>query len=184
MTAALSPAERSGLLALARTAIEHRLFGGDALERARAALPASPAVEAPRGVFVTLEDSDLRGCIGHLEADRPLRENVERCAVASAFDDPRFAPMTAAGWPGVAVSISALTPAVPVDGPEAIEIGRHGVVLEKAARRSVFLPQVAPEQGWGTTELLEHLARKAGLPSDGWRGGRLWVFEAEVFGER
>lgn len=183
MSPPLDVAERRALLALARAAIEQRLYGGDRLDRARAALPPSPALDAARGAFVTLEDADLRGCIGHLEGDRALRETVERCAVASAFEDPRFAPMTPESWPGVAVSISVLTPAEPIDGPAAIEIGRHGVVLEKGSRRAVFLPQVAPEQGWGVADLLAHLARKAGLPADGWRGGRLFVFEAEVFGE-
>ena len=183
MNVALSPAEREALLSLARAAIEQRLFGGDSLERARAALPRTPALDAPRGAFVTLEHDDLRGCIGHMEGDRPLRENVERCAIASAFEDPRFSPMTPDAWSGVTVSISALTPSEPLERPETIEIGRHGVVLEHGSLRSVFLPQVAPEQGWGVADLLEQLSLKAGLPRDGWRAGRLRIFEAEVFGE-
>lgn len=183
VTATLGPAEREALLALAKAAIEQRLFGGDALDRARRALPPSTALEAARGVFVTLKTVDLRGCIGHLEGDRPLRENVERCALASAFEDPRFDPLDAREWPRVRLSISALTVPVPVAGPGAIEIGRHGVVLDKGGRRAVFLPQVAPEQGWDVPSLLAHLARKAGLPAEGWKDARLAVFEAEVFGE-
>lgn len=180
----LTEDERRALLSLARAAIEQRLFGGDVLARARATLPPAPALEARRGAFVTLEDDDLRGCIGEVEGKRPLHETVERAAVASAFEDPRFRPMTAAGWNGVSVSISALTPSRPVDGPAAIVLGRHGVVLERGARRSIFLPQVAADHGWGVEELLAQLSRKAGLPSVGWREGKLFVFEAEVFGER
>jgi AmmeMemoRadiSam system protein A len=183
VSASLGAAEREALLSLAKAAIEQRLFGGDVLERARRAMPPSAALEAPRGVFVTLKTSDLRGCIGHLEGNRPLRENVERCAVASAFDDPRFDPLDAAEWSRVRLSISALTVPFRVEGSEAIEIGRHGVVLEKGGRRAVFLPQVAREQGWDVPTLLAQLARKAGLPPDGWRDARLSVFEAEVFGE-
>jgi AmmeMemoRadiSam system protein A len=183
LTATLGAAEREALLALARAAIEQRLFGGDLLEPARRALPSTSALDAPRGVFVTLKTSDLRGCIGHLENDRPLREAVERCAVASAFEDPRFDPLSPGEWPRIRLSISALTVPVAIDGPGQVEIGRHGVVLEKGSRRAVFLPQVAPEQGWDVATLLGQLARKAGLPPDGWRDGRLSVFEAEVFGE-
>jgi AmmeMemoRadiSam system protein A len=182
VTATLDAAEREALLALARAAIEQELFGGDVLERARRALPPSPALDAARGAFVTLKTSELRGCIGHLESDRPLRETIERCAVASAFEDPRFEPLSPAEWPRTKVSISALTIPRPVEGPAGIEIGRHGVVLESGSRRAVFLPQVAPEQGWDVPTLLSHLARKAGLPGDAWRDGRLLVFEAEVFG--
>ena len=66
----------------------------------------------------------------------------------------------------------------------AIEVGRHGVLLEKAGRRAVFLPQVAPEQGWNRDELLAQLCAKGGLPGDCWRSGaRLSTFEAEVFRE-
>jgi AMMECR1 domain-containing protein len=54
--------------------------------------------------------------------------------------------------------------------------------LEKNGRHAVFLPQVAPEQGWDLATTLAHLCRKAGLPNDAWRqGARLHVFEAEVF---
>ena len=62
--------------------------------------------------------------------------------------------------------------------------GRHGVVLEKGGRRAVFLPQVAPEQGWDRDTMLDHLASKAGLARNAWRQGATFqVFEARVFGE-
>jgi len=72
----------------------------------------------------------------------------------------------------------------PVSSYEDIVLGQHGMVLEKGTRRALFLPQVAPEQGWDLHETLTHLAMKAGLPSDGWKEGcRFSVFEAIVFGE-
>jgi uncharacterized protein (TIGR00296 family) len=65
-----------------------------------------------------------------------------------------------------------------------IRIGTDGVVLRKNGKSAVFLPQVAPEQGWGVEETLTHLATKAGLKPDDWKeGASFLVFQAEVFGE-
>ena len=105
-------------------------------------------------------------------------------AVDAAFRDPRFLPLTQEEFREVELEISALTPAVPVDSWRDIVIGRHGMTLTKFGRSAVFLPQVAPEQGWGIEETLTHLAMKAGLPPDAWREGATFtVFEAVVFHE-
>lgn len=179
----MSPEERRDLLAVARAAIEERLGAAGALASALESVARTPALEEARGAFVTLEDEDLRGCIGRIVSSDALVDTVVHCARAAAFEDPRFPPMTADAWPGVRISISVLTPPVDVAGADAVEIGSHGVVFERGHHRSVFLPQVAVEQGWDRTALLENLARKAGLPREGWRGGRLSVFETESFGE-
>ena len=72
----------------------------------------------------------------------------------------------------------------PVPSYQDIRIGTDGVILQKNARSAVFLPQVAPEQGWDVAQTLTHLAMKAGLPSDAWKqGADFLVFQAEVFGE-
>ena len=64
-------------------------------------------------------------------------------------------------------------------------VGEHGVILTCGGRSAVFLPQVPAEQGWGREMLLTHLARKAGLSDDAWRGAgaEIDVFTAEVFEE-
>jgi uncharacterized protein len=68
--------------------------------------------------------------------------------------------------------------------PEAIEIGRHGLVVERGSRRGLLLPQVAPEWGWDREEFLAHTCRKAGLPMDAWRrGADIYRFAADVFGD-
>jgi uncharacterized protein (TIGR00296 family) len=84
----------------------------------------------------------------------------------------------------IVVEISALTVPQPVEGPNDIRIGIDGVILQKDGRSAVFLPQVAPEQGWNVSEMLTHLSLKAGLPYDAWRqGAQFLAFQAEVFGE-
>ncbi len=179
-SAALPPADRRHLLAVARAAIAAELGAPPlALE------PCYPEVVIERGAFVTLEKSgELRGCIGHLAADRPLCSVVAEMALRAAFADHRFPPLGPEELDAIAIEISVLTPAEPVSGPEAIVVGRDGVILKKEGRSAVFLPQVAIEQGWDRDTMLSHLARKAGLPADAWReGATLLTFQAEVFAE-
>lgn len=146
--------------------------------------PPDPALEARAGVFVTLlKDGELRGCIGHLEADAPLGVRTAEMAVAAASDDPRFPPLRAAELPSIAVEVSVLTPAVRAT-PEEVVPGRHGVLVVRGAARGVLLPQVATEYGWGREELLEAACRKAQLPDRAWCDGvtQVFVFEARVWG--
>ena len=178
----LSTADRQVLLRLAREVLE-RLFLTDTVPLPR---PDSPALRAPRGAFVTLkEKGELRGCIGRMVPDTPLALTVARMAVQAALHDPRFSPVKSWELPSLEIEISVLTPFAPVSGPGAVAVGRDGVLLEKDGRSAVFLPQVAPEQGWNREELLGHLCEKAGLPEDCWkRGARLSTFQAEVFAEK
>jgi len=188
----LAPAEKATLLRLACASIEDALGIAGALDAALRDAALTPALEQARGAFVTLRQKEvldsaghprLRGCIGTLEADEPLYRNVIHNAARAALDDPRFPPLQAGELAGLSLEISALTPLALADGPGGIVPGRDGVSLRKGTHRSVFLPQVATEQGWDTRQLLEHLARKAGLPADGWQGAELRTFQAEVFGE-
>jgi AmmeMemoRadiSam system protein A len=146
-------------------------------------LPLSERLREPRGAFVTLHEAEhLRGCIGLIEGRLPLVCAVTDNARAAAVDDPRFPPVTPDELSNITIEVSALTPLRAVDGPAGIELGRHGILLQKQGRQAVFLPQVATEQGWDLPTTLAHLCRKAGLPADAWReGARLLVFEAEVF---
>jgi len=179
-TGALSPADRRQLLAIARASIAAGLG-----TPAKPAPPCPPAARAERGAFVTLEErGELRGCIGRLAADMPLCTVVEEMAAAAAFQDSRFQPLERDELPLIEIEISVLTPARPVQGPGDIVVGRDGVILKKNGRSAVFLPQVAPEQGWDRPTMLSHLAVKAGLAPDAWQEGATFLtFEAEVFGE-
>ncbi len=131
----------------------------------------APAMRALGAAFVTLrrEDGELRGCIGELEARRPLVDSVRGCAASAALRDPRFSPMTPPELSGLRIGISVLTPAEPVQGPEDVEVGVHGVIVERGIRRGVLLPEVAVEQGWDAETFVSYCCRKAGLPPDAWR---------------
>lgn len=146
-------------------------------------VPLSARLLRPRGAFVTLHAGGrLRGCIGVIEGRHPLLRAVADNAAAAAIGDPRFPPISPDELSNVVVEISALSPLRAVEDPNAIELGRHGILLGKSGRQAVFLPQVATEQGWDLPTTLAQLCRKAGLPADAWRqGASLRVFEAEVF---
>ncbi|HEY8427449.1 MAG TPA: AmmeMemoRadiSam system protein A [Sandaracinaceae bacterium] len=173
------------LLAAARDAIEAAVLGR---KERRAPEESSPALARHRASFVTLRRADgaLRGCIGELEARRPLIDSVRGCAVSAALRDPRFSPVTAGELDGIVIAVSVLTPAVPVRGVEHVIVGRHGVVIERGARRGVLLPEVAVEQGWDAATFVAHTCRKAGLPADAWLDPetRVSVFETVKLTER
>lgn len=145
----------------------------------------TPVLQESRGAFVTLTlAGKLRGCIGYIEGIKPLGEAVADNAFAAARRDPRFPPVAYDEVAAICLEVSALTPLRTVSGPAEIVAGRHGIVLQKGPAKSVFLPQVATEQGWDLETTLSQLALKAGLPPDGWReGAEFQVFEAEVFAE-
>ncbi len=147
---------------------------------------ADPALTARLGVFVTLtKKGRLRGCIGYLEGPGPLLETVAEMAVAAAQNDPRFPAVTAAEVEQLQIEISVLSPLQPLASPEALQVGRHGLVVTRGSQRGVLLPQVAMEYGWSNAEFLSQTCLKAGLPPTACRETetQVEVFEAEVFHE-
>lgn len=136
--------------------------------------PEHPALRQRGATFVTLRrHGELRGCIGRLEAERVLQEDVRANARSAAFGDPRFAPLEAAEWAGLEVEVSLLDEPRPLparDEAEALRAlrpGEDGLIFEWRGRRSTFLPQVwqqLPEP----EAFLAELKRKAGLRADFW----------------
>ncbi|HKC46700.1 MAG TPA: AmmeMemoRadiSam system protein A, partial [Gemmatimonadales bacterium] len=128
--AELDAAERRALLDLARRALEAAVRG----EADAGTLPESPSLRRPGGAFVTLRSHGaLRGCIGHVAADRPLAEVVARMAVSAATQDPRFPPVPPEELPALEVEISVLSEAIPLVSrdPGQIRSGRDGVIVRR-----------------------------------------------------
>lgn len=176
----IRPDERHALLRFARQCLEARVRG------LPAPLPAPDGVfQAPAGAFVSVHcAADLRGCLGRLEADLPLGAVIGHLAAVVADSDPRFPPLALHELSLVRLEISVLGPEEEVLDVEAIEIGRHGLIVERGRARGLLLPQVAVSYGWDRETFLGHTCLKAGLPKDAWRAGvRVLAFEAQVFGE-
>jgi AmmeMemoRadiSam system protein A len=187
---ALDAASGAALVSLARAALRSRLEHTTELAEWFANHETDGFVR-PGGAFVTLNSTGsreknqgrLRACMGRVEADQPLVDAVIQAAVW-ATRDPRFPPLESAELDEVEVEVSVLSPMRVVRSYRDIEVGTHGVLMTKRGHRAVFLPQVATDQGWNRTAMLEHLSTKAGLPADAWRdGAEFEVFTAQVFRE-
>lgn len=177
-------AEQGKLLRWAREAIESAVAGKAGMEIAEAEL--TDGLRSLHGAFVTIKKADeLRGCIGKMDFSRPLWVNVIEAAVASALEDPRFAPVTADELPEIRLEISVLEPPVELTRVEAFDPMQQGIIIEKGLNHALLLPKVAQEHGWDARKTLEAVCWKAGLPADAWRqpDARLQVFSAFDFAE-
>ena len=149
--------------------------------------PATQTLETKCGAFVTLhKHGQLRGCIGNLTGVKPLFNTIREMALSSAFDDPRFMPLSPKELDEIDIEISVLSPLKKIKSIDEIKIGEHGILLKKGFRSATFLPQVAVEQKWGLKELLENVCYKAGIDSESWKAPdtELYVYSAIVFGEK
>ena len=178
----ISEADQKRLLQLARESIRAHLTG----EAAPSVKDASPLLLEPRGVFVSLHrQGRLRGCIGYLEAIKPLGQAVVEMGAAAAFHDPRFRPLGSNELADLDIEISVLTPMQRLEQTENIKIGKHGLYIEKGPHRGLLLPQVAVEYHWDRTMFLEQTCIKAGLPPQAWKdpGTRIYTFTADIFSD-
>ncbi|RKZ93682.1 MAG: AMMECR1 domain-containing protein [Gammaproteobacteria bacterium] len=127
-----------------------------------------------RATFVTLEkQGKLRGCIGMLEACRPLAEDIAANSYAAAFSDPRFPPLIEDEINDLSIHISILNPAeiIPcsseADLIEQLRPDIDGLILDDGVHRATFLPSVW-ESLPNPVDFIKHLKNKAGLPLDEW----------------
>jgi AmmeMemoRadiSam system protein A len=177
----INEAHKKEMLGAVRGYLEHRLLGKEHPE-----LPDDALYNEKRGIFVTLhKKGELRGCIGYIEGVRPLAKALFEMAESAAFRDHRFRPLAAGELKDIDIEISVLTPVESIDSYKDILLGEHGIILRNGNRSAVFLPQVAPEQGWDIKTTLRHLCMKAGLPLDAYKDPHTeyYVFCAEVFSE-
>ncbi|MBL7169980.1 MAG: TIGR00296 family protein, partial [Candidatus Aenigmarchaeota archaeon] len=144
-----------------------------------------------QGVFVTINSvsNELRGCIGYPYPTYSLGEAIQRAAVSTAFEDPRFPPLTRQGLDQIIFEISVLTKLelIEVENPreylKKIEIGKDGLIIECGFNKGLLLPQVAADYDWNVEEFIQHTCYKAGLPPDMWMDERvkIYKFQAQIF---
>ena len=144
-----------------------------------------PYFNEKAGVFVTLKKNGiLRGCIGVIEAEDSLLNNIITSARNSALNDWRFPNVRPEEVDKLEVEISILSP-FEYTSREDIKIGKHGLIVEGRGRSAIYLPQVATEQGWTFDNWLTSLCEKAGLPHNFWKteDARFKTCTADVFSE-
>ncbi|WP_136514326.1 AmmeMemoRadiSam system protein A [Geomonas edaphica] len=182
MNETLNSSDKKLLLQLAREAVTSTVRTG----KLKMQTVAEERLLVPQGCFVTIKKKGtLRGCIGNFTSDKPLYQLIQEMAASAATRDPRFYPMKEDDLAEFEVEISVLSPLNKIESPEEVEVGKHGLYLEKNFSRGVLLPQVAVEHKWDRETFLTQTALKAGLKRDDWKeGADLYVFSAQVFAEQ
>ena len=177
---------RRHLLGIAARSIRHGVEHGKACDVDLNRLP--PALRDRRAAFVTLEaENRLRGCVGSLEATRPLAADVARNAHAAASADPRFPFVKRDELEGLRIKISVLSQPLPMHVESEAELvaglrpGVDGLIIKDGDKRATFLPSVwkgIPEPA----RFVGELARKAGWPAGHWSESvRAWRYTTEEF---
>ena len=178
----LSEKDASILLNIARDAITSLVEKQDYQPPPRE----EKALNERSGCFVTIkQNGQLRGCIGNFQSELPLFLEVAQMAVASASKDPRFHPLEKSELDNFNLEISVLSPLEKIEDTELIEVGTHGIYLEKNFSRGVLLPQVASEYGWDRPTFLQQTCQKAGLPHNAWQDADtdIYIFSAQIIKE-
>jgi AmmeMemoRadiSam system protein A len=176
----LTELEKKSLIDIAKTTIEGRLTGKGISEPH----VESEVLKQKSGAFVTLKKHGrLRGCIGYIEARKPLYKTVAEMAMAAAFNDPRFPPLKPEELTHITLEISALSPLKEIKDIKEIEVGIHGLYITKGYNSGLLLPQVATEYKWDSLTFLKETCYKAGLHPDAWKDKdtRIYIFSADVF---
>lgn len=187
----LTSGEGQTALKLARTAIEKYLGSSEVIKPEGLA----PVFQDNRGVFVTLNNrsgfrKELRGCIGRPYPVMPLGEAIVISAINAATEDPRFMPVTLNELEGLEIEVTVLTMphkliARPEEMPDKIEVGRHGLIVQKGVYSGLLLPQVAVENNFDAEEFLSQTCMKAGMFPDAWfeSDTEVFIFEGQIFHE-
>jgi AmmeMemoRadiSam system protein A len=175
----LSKQDQATLLQIARDSVQAHL----ARQIVELPLISAGDLAQRRGVFVSIHHgNNLRGCVGSVDPQNFLYQEVAGFAVAAASRDPRFKPLQASEMHEVDFEISILSPAEEVFDLTCIEIGMHGLIISRGNARGLLLPQVAVQHQWDREQFLGETCRKAGLPPTAWKqGAAVQRFTAEVF---
>jgi AmmeMemoRadiSam system protein A/AmmeMemoRadiSam system protein B len=175
--------EKDLLIGIARENIKSQLYNKKKIDLDEKSLP--EVFKKPFGAFVTLKkDGNLRGCIGRFISSEPLYKVVLESSKSSAFEDPRFLPLSKEELPETEIEITVLGPLKKISDIKDIVLGKHGIYIKKDFRAGTMLPQVATENHWTVEEFLGYTARdKAGIGWDGWRSADIYIYEGIVLEE-
>jgi len=175
--------EKDQLFSIARNSIRTMLYENKRITIDEKKIP--EALKKPLGAFVTLKiKGALRGCIGRFISSDPLYDVVKVSALSSAFEDPRFLPLTKAEYDEVEIEITVLGPMKKISNINEIILGKHGIYIKKDFRSGTMLPQVATENGWTVEQFLGYTSRdKAGIGWDGWKDAEIFIYEGMVLEE-
>lgn len=178
----ITDSDKKILFSIVRNTIKSKLFGkkyeGDDFT-------ISDNLKKPSGAFVTLKIKGLlKGCVGRLITSDPLYKVVGESAISSAFDDPRFSPLTKEEYADTDIEITVLGPLRKINNIDEIVLGKHGIFIKKGNNSGTMLPQVATENKWTVEQFLGYTSKeKAGLGWDGWKDAEIYIYDGVVLKE-
>ena len=178
----LSEDERREILRVARESLEEAVIHGRLMQP----FPEDGIFRRRAGVFVTLHrKGKLRGCIGVIQPREGLGESVVRAALGAALEDPRFCKMVPEELEEVQIEVSLLSE-MERTVPEAIQVGRDGLLIESGLQRGLLLPQVAVEHRLTREQFLDETCHKAGLQRGAWKdpATKIYRFSCEIIAEK
>ncbi len=178
----LTKDEKQELIALAKKSIQYYLDEGDRYTPSLDQF--SEKLKTNCGAFVSIYvDNKLRGCIGRIKTtSTPLVYVVNDVAVSAAFYDNRFSSFTKDDLECYQIEISVLTPLKKIESIDEIEVGRHGIYIQKGIYSGTFLPQVGERTNWSVEEFLGRCSKdKAHIGYEGWKDAEIFTYEAIVF---
>jgi AmmeMemoRadiSam system protein B/AmmeMemoRadiSam system protein A len=175
--------EKKQLFVIARSSIQSMLY-----ESKKYVIDEKSVLEKLKntfGAFVTLKiNGELRGCIGRFISSEPLYSVVGASAISSAFEDPRFSPLTKEEFKKTEIEITVLGPLKKINNISEIVLGKHGIYIKKGFNSGTMLPQVATENGWTVEEFLGYTSRdKAGIGWEGWKNAEISIYDGIVLEE-
>jgi len=177
----LSDKDKAFLLKMAKETIECKVRGIKCPEYKIT----SEVLRENRGAFVTIKKQGmLRGCIGYIQAVKPLYQTIQEMAEAAALKDTRFNPVTEKELNELEIELSVLTPLKRISDANQIQVGTHGILIRKGYYSGLLLPQVATENNWDRKTFLEQTCFKAGIyDKDCWKekDTEIYIFSAEIF---
>jgi len=178
----LNKEEKKKLLEIARLSITEAVTG----KRQFLPIVTEERLKENCGAFVTIkENNQLRGCIGYIQAVKPLYETIKDVAKSAAVNDYRFNPVSQDELDKLELEISVLTPLKKINNISEIVVGKHGLYMKQGFNSGLLLPQVATEYNWDKETFLKETCRKSGLSQDAWKdkSTEIYTFSAEIFGE-
>ena len=151
------------LVKLAKDTVEKYIIKGEIISH-----PAelTPEMCNKAGVFVSIKKrGELRGCIGtYSSTTENVASEIIQNAISAATQDPRFFPVAPLELKELEYSVDVLFPPEKVDGPEALDPKRYGVIVKKGNRRGLLLPDL---EGINTVnEQIRIAALKAGISQE------------------
>ncbi len=183
-TISFTDSERKQLFKIARNSIQAKLFDNKKFITDETSVTEN--LKKHMGAFVTLKiDGSLKGCIGRFVSSEPLYQVVQESALSSAFEDPRFSPLTKDELKNTDIEITVLGPLKKINSISEIILGKHGIYIKKGNQAGTMLPQVATENGWTVEQFLGVTSKeKAGLGWDGWKDADVYIYEGVVLDEK